>query len=126
LCCVEQTQLRSREAIFKWAVILSAVAARAMRITYLARDKPDLPATEEFSDLELDAIVALREPKNLDRTAVLSIAQVVRWIADIGGYTGPWNGPPGPTVVGRGLRDVLVTARAFGNRDRRTASRKMR
>ncbi len=126
LCCVEQTQLRSREAIFKWAVILSAVAARAMRITYLARDKPDLPATEEFSDLELDAILALREPKNLDPNAVLSLAQVVRWIADIGGYTGPWNGPPGPTVVGRGLHDVLVTARALGNRERRKASRKMR
>jgi hypothetical protein len=42
----------------------------------------------------------------------------MRCLADIGGYTGPWNGPPGATVVGRGLHDLLVTARAFENRDK--------
>jgi hypothetical protein len=119
LCRVEDTQLRSRDAIFKWATILAAVATRAMRITYLARTTPTVSAATEFSRTELAALIALREPKGVSPDHLPSLAEAVRWLADIGGYTGPWNGPPGPTVVGRGLYDVLVATRAFENRDKR-------
>lgn len=121
VCRVEETQLRSRDAIFKWATILAAVATRALHLTHLAREKPDALASTEFSEQELRAIIALREPKAFDEAKLreLTLGQAVRWIADIGGYTGPWNGPPGPTVVGRGLYDVLVTARAFANHDKK-------
>ena len=115
LCRVEDTQLRSRDAIFKWATILAAVAARALRLTYLARSDPDTPAVDELSRIELDALIALRQPKGIALGHTPTVAQAVRWIADIGGYTGPWNGPPGPAIVGRGLEQVLVTARALEN-----------
>lgn len=119
LCSVEDTQLRSRDAILKWATILAIVATRAMRLTQLARQTPDALATTEFSEHELQAIVALRRPKNFDGANLkqLTINQAVRWIADFSGYSGPWKGPPGVTIVGRGLRDVLVTASAFAYRD---------
>jgi hypothetical protein len=119
LCRVEDTQLRSRNAIFKWATILAAVATRAMRLTHLARSTPNALAATEFSEVELQAIVALRQPKADYDLPNLTLAVVVRWVADLGGYTGPWNGPPGPTVIGRGLYDVLVAARAFENRDKK-------
>jgi hypothetical protein len=119
LCRVEDTQLRSRNAIFKWATILAAVATRAMRLIHLARSTPNALATTEFSDTELQAIVALRQPKADYDPRELTLGVVVRWVADLGGYTGPWNGPPGPTVIGRGLYDVLVAARAFENRDKK-------
>jgi hypothetical protein len=119
LCRVEETQLRSRNAIFKWATILAAVATRAMRLTQLARSTPDAPASTEFSPTELEAIVALRQPKETHDLASLTLSVAVRWVADLGGYTGPWNGPPGPTVIGRGLYDVLVAARAFESRDKK-------
>lgn len=112
-CRVEDSQLRSREALFKWATILAAVAARAMRLTQLARSTPDVAATTELSRTELLALIALREPKGIDLEAVPTLAQAVRWLADLGGYTGPWNGPPGATVIGRGLRDVVAAARAI-------------
>jgi hypothetical protein len=115
LCRVEDTQLRSRDAIFKWATILAAVATRALRLTHLARETPDVSASTEFTKLELEAIIALRDPKNLGDTPP-TLERAVRWLAEIGGYTGPWNGPPGPTVIGRGLHDVLIAARAFANR----------
>lgn len=118
LCRVEDTQLRSREAVFKWATLLAAVASRAMRLTYLAREQPDLPAAEELSPFELRALVALRQPNGVALDAAPTLGQAVRWLADLGGYTGPWNGPPGPTVVGRGLRTVLAAARAFENASR--------
>ena len=77
-------------------------------------------ATTEFSRVELQALLALRQPKGIADAviATLSLAQAVRWVADVGGYNGPWKGPPGPTVIGRGLYDVLVTARAFEYRDK--------
>lgn len=116
LCRVEDTQLRSRDAIFKWATILAAVATRAMRITHLARTTPDVPASTEFSPTELAALIALRQPKGIADDHVPNLALAVQWVADIGGHSGPWKGPPGAIVVGRGLYDVLVVARAFENR----------
>jgi hypothetical protein len=86
-----------------------------MRLTHLAREQPDLPANQELSRFELRALIALRMPKDIALDHVPSLSQAVRWMADLGGYTGPWNGPPGPTVVGRGLRNVLAAARAFEN-----------
>ena len=116
VCRVEDTQLRSREAIYKWATLLAAVATRAMKLAERARVSPDIPASMEFSKVELEAIVALRRPRTgADKEP--SLAQAVRWVAEIGGHTGPWNGPPGATTIGRGLHDVLVTARAFEYRD---------
>jgi hypothetical protein len=119
LCCVEDTQLRSREAIGKWATILATVATRAMRLTQLARTTPNEPATTALSPVELEALVALRMPKDYKRGEVPTLAKAVRWIADFGGYIEPWNGPSGATVIGRGLHDVLVAAQAFENRDKK-------
>ena len=44
-CRVEDTQLRSRDAICKWSTILAAVATRAMRLTHLARETQDVLAS---------------------------------------------------------------------------------
>ncbi len=45
---------------------------------------------------------------------VPSIAQAVRWIADLGGYTGKSSGgPPGSTTIGRGLERLMIWADAF-------------
>lgn len=119
LCRVEDTQLRSRDAIFKWATLLATVATRAMRLTQLARTTPDAPSTSELTRLEIDAIIALRDPKVANPGTVPTLAQAVRWLAEIGGYTGPWNGPPGATVIGRGLHDVLIAVRAFEYRKKK-------
>lgn len=115
LCCVEDTQLRSRDAIFKWATILAAVATRAMRITHLARTEPDVPASTEFSRTELKALITLRQPKGIAPDHVPTLAVAVQWMAELGGHPGPWGKPPGAIVIGRGLHDVLVVTRAFEN-----------
>jgi hypothetical protein len=116
VCRVERTQLRSREALIKWATILAAVATRAARLTHLAReaDAQTQPATSEFSDDEIEAIVVLRKPKGIAPSHQPSLAQVVRWVADLGGYTGKSSGgPPGATVIGRGLAKVEVLVEAL-------------
>jgi hypothetical protein len=111
-CNVEDTQLRSREAIVKWATIHAAVATRAVRLTQLARTRPEAPASEEFSQTEIDAAIALRKKRTKFQLGdVPSLADVVRLIADLGGYTGKSSGgPPGPTVIARGLERVGIAA----------------
>lgn len=114
VCNVEDTQLRSREGLLKWATILAAVAARASRLTYLAREKPESPAIEELSREELDATIALLRPKGIKLGAKPTLWQAVLWIAELGGYTGKSSGgPPGPTVIARGLLQVEVAAKGI-------------
>jgi len=118
LCRFEDTHLRSVHAIYQRAIILAAVASRTMHLTYLARREPGRPALDEFNKYELEALIVLREPKNIRLGDAVTLAQAVRWLADLGGYMNPHQGPPGPTVVGRGLDYVLPAARALANRNK--------
>ncbi|MBA3844816.1 MAG: IS4 family transposase [Actinobacteria bacterium] len=114
LCNVEDSQLRSREALVKWATILAAVATRANRLTQLRAADPAIAATTEFSAMELNAIILLRKPKGIRLGHKPSLAQAIRWVADLGGYTGKSSGgPPGATVIGRGLADVELLVRGL-------------
>ena len=106
-CRVEDTQLEERENIERWATILASVAVRILRLTYLARTTPDAPATVELSSVEIQAVIRLRKPKGVRSDAVPQIGDALRWIADLGGYTGKSSGgPPGALVIARGLRRV--------------------
>src|SRR3974390_720434 len=107
---VEDTQLRSREAIIKWATLHVAVAARAVRLSQLARTQPEISAAQEFSQTEIDAAIPLRRKRTKYRRGdVPPLSDVVRLIADIGGYTGKSSGgPPGPTVIARGLERLAI------------------
>lgn len=118
-CRVEETQLRSAQAVVKWATILIAVAVRIERIKQLSRDQPESPASDEFSPVEIKAAVLLRFGKagkaKLSSGTSPSIAEVTLWIAQIGGYTGKTSsgGPPGSITIARGLESVRAAARAL-------------
>lgn len=114
VCNVEDTQLRSRHALFKWVTLLAAVATRAQRLTHQARQTPDVPASSELSKIELRALTFLRKPRPND-PAVPTLQQAVEWIAELGGWGGRWNGPPGPIVIARGLYDLAVAVRVLQN-----------
>jgi hypothetical protein len=114
LCNVEDTQLRSPEAVKKWATMLAAIAMRAERLKHLSRESPELPATDAFSASELQALVLLKR-KYAARNEMVddkpSLATAVRWMADLGGYTGKSSGgPPGTITISRGLERVLMAA----------------
>ena len=116
---VEQTQLRSETAILKWATVLAAVSLRAIRLAKLGRETPDVPATTEFNKHEIEATILLRKPKGIRIGHVPNMAQMVRWVADLGGYAGSRaRTPPGKTVILRGLLDVEAAARALEQRDK--------
>ena len=61
------------------------------------------------------AAIVLSETKRHQPGDQLTLGQAVELIAEVGGYTGRRNsgGPPGTTVISRGLNDVLVVARVL-------------
>lgn len=110
-CDVEDTQLHSRQAVVKWAVILASVAIRLLRLSYLGRHQPSQPASIELTPVEIAAIRVLKRHKPSKSTQVFTIGQAVQCLAELGGYTGKSSGgPPGPTVLARGLKRMQALA----------------
>jgi len=111
-CSVEKTQLRGRDALCKWATLHLAVASRAIRLSHRARTEPDAPAAEEFAREEIDAILLWQKKRTKLRPGdTPALGEIVHLVALLGGYTGKSSGgPPGPTVIGRGLEKVAVAA----------------
>lgn len=117
-CQMEASQLRSQAAVSKWATLLFTVAVRIERLKHLARTAPDQPASVELSAYELHALRLLKR-KEKKRTETVPVAmptieQAVRWIADLGGYTGTSSGgPPGSITIRRGFERVSAAATAL-------------
>ena len=113
---VEDSQLRSVDALIKWATFQAMIAARAQRLRDASRKTPDLPATTELSETEVEALVLLKTLEKRRNETIsaegLTLARAVRWIGDLGGFavTGASKKMPGTTIIGRGLERVLETA----------------
>ncbi len=124
--CVEDSRLRSAQAVIKWATLHSIVASRAQRLRDLATTTPDAPATIDLTAEDIEALVLLKTQEKRKTETIssegLTIARAVRWIGDLGGFaaTGVSTKMPGPTVIGRGLErvqdaaDVIRALRAAG------------
>jgi Transposase DNA-binding/Transposase Tn5 dimerisation domain len=112
-CNVERTQLRSRNAVIRWATILAVVAVRIERLKRLGRTEPERPASDELTPVEIEVLLALKRRRKKRTESVPdrvpTMAQAVRWLADLGGYTGKSSGgPPGSITIRRGLERVMM------------------
>lgn len=112
-CDIESTQLQTTKTVKIWGTMLASLAARAERIKHLSREKPKLLAIKEFSAIEIEVITLLKRKRKKKNEVIpdepLTIATVVLWIAEIGGYTGKSSGgPPGTTTIARGLERLQL------------------
>lgn len=111
--CVEDSQLRSVAAVIKWATLHAMVAGRAQRLRDASRTSPEVPASVEFTEAEIEALVLLKTAEKRRTETItadgLTLARAVRWTADLGGFaaTGVSKKLPGATVIGRGLERVV-------------------
>ena len=110
-CNVESSQLRTLEAIKRWATILAAVAARIERLKRLSREQPNLPALSELSRHEIDAAIMLTKTRKHTVGDELTLQQAVALIGILGGHMGrKGDGPPGSITIRRGLEIVTPAA----------------
>ena len=111
-CNVEDCLLETAERLGRYLTLFSIIAVRLMHVAYLARVQPQIPATEVFSQEEIEALHVhlYKKPPPPDPP---SLHEVVRMIGRIGGHLGrKCDGEPGMTVLWRGwmrlYEDVLV------------------
>lgn len=119
-CNVEDSRLHTASRLEKWATLLAAVATRIERLKQLSRAEPESPASGELTEYEIKALIWLKRKYKKrnevipDATPTMRLA--VKWIAEMGGYTG-YGGPPGSVTISRGFADVLVLAEYLKDQD---------
>lgn len=117
-CDAENIHLRSANGIRKWSILLAAVAARTEHLKRLARTQPAEPATSMLTEVEIRALIfAKRLIKNTVEEVpdgIPTIRTAVRWIADIGGWSGQYaKYEPGSTSISRGLVELARYTTVF-------------
>lgn len=114
-CRIEETQLRTKTRVIKWATIMVSVASRIERIKRLSRERPNEPASIDLSEHEIRALVKLKR-LHKKRTETIpdsmpTIEQATQWLAELGGYTGKSSGgAPGSITIRRGLDYIASLA----------------
>ncbi len=113
---VESMQLEAADHRARWSLILAAVAVALLRWQLLARDRPSTPATEEFSNDQIEAVRDLQVRVEVPLRGSVTVGQMVRAIAFLGGWTGAKARPPGTKILARGWE--RVTAYLWGLKQR--------
>jgi len=112
-CRVEDCRLQTADRLHNFVALMSVIAWRLHWTTYINRCQPDLPCTAVLTDTEWEALyMRIHKSKRLPDT-VPTVYQVVRWIAQLGGFLGrKSDGEPGVTAIWRGwqrLQDIAST-----------------
>jgi hypothetical protein len=111
-CHAEEMTLKEQVHVARWVALLSAVAMRMVRMSYLARVSPERRASEELSEAEERAICVSMDWER--PRGGLTMGQAVVGLATLGGYTGKeWGSEPGFLVIGRGLKVIASLAKAL-------------
>ena len=112
-CRVESSLLQTAKRLQNYIALMCVVAWRLHWLTYINRTEPDAPCTSILTTIEWQALY-MRFHKNTKFPNILpTVHQVVRWIAQLGGFLGrKSDGEPGVTVMWRGwqrLQDLAAT-----------------
>jgi hypothetical protein len=112
-CQVERCLLETAERLSRYLTLFSIIGVRLMHVAYLARVAPQLPATEVFSQEEIEALhVRVHHARAPNKPPTLR--EAVRMIGSLGGHLGrKRDGEPGVTVIWRGWISLYETVIAF-------------
>lgn len=126
-CRIEAKQLQDAARLQRCLALYSVIAWRILWATTLARTTPDQPCTILLSPTEWQALYCRIHQTTILPPRLPTLGQVVRWLAELGGYLARTSdGPPGATVLWRGFRhltDLTAMYALFRPPDRRCVQR---
>ncbi|AFY46810.1 transposase family protein [Nostoc sp. PCC 7524] len=103
-CRIEKLQLETAHRIEMALATYSIVAWRLLFLTYLARCQKDASCEQVLQPHEWQVLYATLHHQVYPRTSPPTLAEVVNWIARLGGFLGrKGDGYPGVKVLWRGL-----------------------
>ena len=111
-CKVEDCRLETGKKLMRYLTLMSVIAWRVFWMVQMNRQHPEAACTVVLTDPEWKALyAAIHQTTQLPET-LPSVAQVVRWMAQLGGFLGrKHDGEPGVTVIWRGwqrLHDLVM------------------
>lgn len=110
-CRIEHRRLKDDQRFLPCLAIYSIIAWRLHWLTHLARHDPAAPCTTALTPAEWQALYAYATGSTDMPAEPPSIAQVVLWVAQLGGFLARTrDGYPGVTVLWRGwqrLQDLV-------------------
>ncbi len=111
---VEHARLQTKDRLLRYIALLSVIAWRLYWITRLNRSLPEADCTQGVTENEWKALYALTHKTRTFPKKTPTVAQVVLWIAKLGGFLGrKSDGPPGATVLWRGWQRLTDISNTF-------------
>lgn len=111
-CKVEDCRLEDAQRLIRYLTLKSVIAWRLFWMVQMNRAQPDALCTVVLAAHEWQALYAAIHRTSALPETVPTVHQVVRWIAQLGGFLGrKRDGEPGATVVWRGwqrLQDLAA------------------
>jgi len=113
-CRVEHLQLETRERLERAIATYCLVAWRLLWLTYAARLHPEASCNIALSRAEWQVLASHMQGTRGPVQTAPSLAQAVRWIAELGGFLGRTSdGAPGVQVLWRGWRRLQDMAETW-------------
>jgi len=109
-CAIERRQLQDVAHLQRCLAVFSVIAWRVLYATMLARVLPDAPCTALLEEGEWQALYCHIHQTTQLPPAPPTLAQAVRWIAQLGGFLGlgrTRDGAPGVTMLWRGFQRLI-------------------
>ena len=111
---VEQTRLQTKDRLLRYIALLSVIAWRLYWMTLLNRHVPEADCTQVVTENEWRALYALTHKTRTFPKKTPTVAQVVLWIAKLGGFLGrKSDGTPGVTALWRGWQRLTDISNTF-------------
>lgn len=104
-CAYLKRQLESRTTLFNALALLIPIAWNLLRMRFLSRQKPDVPAAAVITERQATILQAMPATKGMKLDTV---CQVLLAVARLGGHL-KHNGAPGWQTLARGYEDLLKT-----------------
>jgi len=108
-CQIEQRQLETAQRLERILSLDLVVAWRILALCKAARQTPDDPISHWLPSAQWQALCAYAYRRTQRPTAVPSVRQAVRWIAQLGGFLArKSDGEPGTKTLWRGLQRLTA------------------